>query len=1423
MPPPIPNFSEFNPDLGIPTPSGFQSSMEKFLGVLKERGVTATLVSGERSRIQQQSIWNRRNPTTGLFKGNPVAPPGTSMHEMDLARDYKFNGPMSIDQIGTLAKQHGLKWGGDFKKRDPGHFQAADTIPSLSQSEGIEIPSFGEFEKTIPSFSEFDKETPSNVHISTKVDPKFGEGDVLEAANRELSEAVEKYFGPVVLRAFNKLPNATKEKIVQAVVTGSIPGQKRASGQLGPNPDANRTAMGLDIRYGLDMTPTQAVLVRARDDVLGEQAKGVYQRYLATLPAHRNPFLENNPFTHGPGKFTKRVAGLAMGGMAKAGGGIVSLIPGTGDAGFALGDSGQDLLDAVHAAMKENPIGGPKVLGEGLGDTATDVVGGVAQYAPLMLAPGASATASIFTKIGLLAAKGAAYSALEARGGRESGKGIAKAAAIGGAQFATLGVPLFGGAIAAPFKRLLARTASNLIITGGGTTLIHRVAGEPWDQSAKQGVIMSLLRAPELIKNVRVVTESGERPATVADIKGLQTESSIERRSPDRVPESDWLSYTDAERAAQRQEVESGQQDAPMARNGAVVDIHDNASRGTLPTGQEGSATTEAISQGVAAKVVKTINTIRTLRRTAPVRTVMSYTNGAGANEASVFAKQMKNDVGGLLRRTVGIPDRVGELLNKVRPTPTRTTTQAHRDALAFIVESQGNPAELDTMLNKITTSPDAAPGWVKRATVAINFARANYAQMTPAAARYSEIMQEQLMRERAAGLPTLEYPGYVMHGWDLADAQADWLERGGRGDGSSFEKVRVHPTFADGIAKGLNPKSLDALDLLESRVAKGQRLIQRREWVSSLRQTIDHTTQLPVVAEPIFTKRADGKMQPSAPKGYSLEYNGFEPIAVQKGYEGTYSALTDPSVFTKNAGLMGFQKANAFGKSIALMIDSFHLGRVAINQSMFKGFGGKIPLPSFKKGLTLLDATPHEIMEMAKKGEIPQEWTADLLNEVHKSDLMLKSGYNVGRITDALHSEWIRKIPGIGDFNRFLFDQYQRGAMREVWSMEYDRISKARPNLTDFERARVVTQDLNKAFGNLGKESWVKSATGQDIARALVLAPQWNEGLIRSELGGVKQIGEFVKDTAQSKRIYTGILMRKVGGLALATFAGNQLINMITRGHPTWQNKEEGLGAKLSAWIPDKLGGGPGFFLHPMGLAAETMHLFMQGFERTDNFGKTLDSYLRSRASYALRPLITYATSTDFLGRSLRPGTLWDALVGLMPFGPGGRGTRTGEAANQFIPAPIPWEPVKAALGGGQKFEGQFQKQLMSSVGVRTESVPSGEQRIRRLASAFNTAHGIERQGQFYESIYQPLSSALGGKNATGAVKDLLKQKSRGDIIKYYSNRITDPLTGKTDREVQFRKTLNAEQLQEYNTIREKRRQELQEVIRLLNSLPIP
>jgi hypothetical protein len=761
----------------------------------------------------------------------------------------------------------------------------------------------------------------------------------------------------------------------------------------------------------------------------------------------------------------------------------------------------------------------------------------------------------------------------------------------------------------------------------------------------------------------------------------------------------------------------------------------------------------------------------------------MAKSRDAADNQANLFGRQnaraIENDI--------------------VHAFGQKTDQKAARDALTFAVEAGGDSKALDAMAAKIGASKKAPEKWKQRALDSIAFAQAHMAEMKPMVDRYHRMTRDQVTAENAAGIDTIYRSNYVMHAQDIDNSLGHWFTgEGSRGDFSSFEKNRTHETFADSLAAGVNPKSLDALDLLQSRLMHGQRMINKGAWMEGLKGITDPLTKSPIAAEPTLKERANGSKYFDAPKGYTVEHVGRTAIAVMNGYEGIFHALTDPSRLGDDGFMKVVQQANAGGKSSNLLFDSFHFGRLAAwnaamraNAGGVMGGGAEMPNPfSYKRGLNLLDNTPGEIVKQARLDGCSPEQIKQLIQTKVKLDMLTKEGMNVGQIADNLHQEVLRRLPVIGRFNKFLFDSFQRGIMSEIGTMEYDRQRgmKGNAGLSDQEVARKVAQEINTRFGNFGRQGQFKSKSAQDVMRLLVLAPQWNEGLLKSEGGAVVNAGKSAANLAMGKGLATSMLTRSVATMVLATFVGNQLLNQYTRGKWTWENPEEGIGAKLSAWIPDVIGKGPGFFLNPMGIGAEVTHLIMSKYEKTDSMRRSVGGFIRSRASAIGRPVATMLFGTNAMGQKIRPENL------------------VKETVKAAVPLPIPAAPLygsaKQAITGepGQSFAGQFQKQLMSSGGVKLDQAPSQIQRIQNLATQFNLAHKVEEEGEFYVGHLHDLEHAIEMKQpseAQSAIEDLLKKSTPKAVVADFLKYAKSPFTRSKKREEEFIKSLNPEQKQ--------------------------
>ena len=292
---------------------------------------------------------------------------------------------------------------------------------------------------------------------------------------------------------------------------------------------------------------------------------------------------------------------------------------------------------------------------------------------------------------------------------------------------------------------------------------------------------------------------------------------------------------------------------------------------------------------------------------------------------------------------------------------------------------------------------------------------------------------------------------------------------------------------------------------------------------------------------------------------------------------------------------------------------------------------------------------------------------------------------------------------------------------------------------------------------------------------------------------------------------MFAGVLARSVGGMMAAQFIANQMINYATRGTPTWDNPEEGIGAKLSAWIPD-FWGGPGFFLNPMSLAMETTNLMIKGYERTGDALQTATDYVRSRSSVPMRPVWDAITNKNYLGTPYAPGQKWKGMLA------------------DSVPLPIAgatiYSAAKEAATGepNQQFAGQYQKQLFSTFGIKLEQAPSDESRLYTMANHYKLENNIADRAAGYSSPYSELNHALiigNMTNAKNAMTKILETKPPAQVQKYYQQTYPSMrLLESTKQQKDFLNNLNDEQRGVYDRAKDKRKDTATSALDLLKDI---
>lgn len=661
-------------------------------------------------------------------------------------------------------------------------------------------------------------------------------------------------------------------------------------------------------------------------------------------------------------------------------------------------------------------------------------------------------------------------------------------------------------------------------------------------------------------------------------------------------------------------------------------------------------------------------------------------------NKGRIMARQTANDVLDRLAQAVG------SKRDKLK------VGGVERNALSMVIEAQEDKAKLTDMEKKLASSTSWFAGDAKRA---IGYAQKYWDKLQPVAKFYEKVNKQLVQMENAHGIATLFRDGYVPHVQDLSDINAILFETGhGAGSGSP-QRVRKYNTFADSIAAGVKPVSLDAVDLMEHRVSAGLRRINRSQMIDSIRQMTDPATGQPIIQALPVQVRADGSHVTATPPGYRSGYVGEQPVAILKGYKGLLENLTGASAFEEgdNEAWNALKKVSHTAKHVALMADLYHPVRLFAYATPLRT-SLKNPLAmleGYKQGLSVLEFNQSTINRMVARGEIDRAELPELNKKRAIAATAIKTGFNVGRIADNLYSDFTRMVPGVKQYNKWLFDSYQRGLMLETYAVEFERRKKMEPGKPDEEIGRTVSKELNTRFGNLGKESWVKSNTLQDLMRFFLLAPNWNEGILRSEIGAYTGVGKTAADAITKKRVITSALTRDAGYLFATIFLGNQLINYATRGQPTWKNNENQDGARISAWIPDSpmLGGqgkSDGYFLNPMALSAEMTHELVMRAEKDKSVVGAVDDVLNNKLSSLGNIARTVYERKNWQGEHLSD---WELAKNV---------------AAQAAVMPLQGKLVQEAVTGKEQSPGDQERSLFASGGVKMDPVrlDRGEQLSR-------------------------------------------------------------------------------------------------------------
>jgi hypothetical protein len=744
-------------------------------------------------------------------------------------------------------------------------------------------------------------------------------------------------------------------------------------------------------------------------------------------------------------------------------------------------------------------------------------------------------------------------------------------------------------------------------------------------------------------------------------------------------------------------------------------------------------------------------------------------------NIANTVATQNANTISGPLKRTFGKQEKLADV------------------ALSLVREVGEDKAKLQQQLNdtatKFTGKQPAAERLWKQAA---EFALKNFDQLRPLSEQYKAIMDMTQKRQLQEGSNIPYRQNYVEH---LFQDEGGLFEPSSGGTGGGAKKARTYDTFFDRIADGNDPVNMTSTVLMKDAIAKAQRqIVQPSLYIKTMSKANDPINGKPVMMP--LTEQIPFDPAKPAPAGYTLgkdllgnkvwERSNMDSITrgpglptdvrppkgylevnvrgkkalVQEAYKPLVDALNDTSWFDRSRLGKATTSYAGVAKHVDFLFDVLHLTRMwkvaaGIKRNLFV---------SPTKGLYTLDYTPGELRAKAAAGEINPADLPELLRRRDINMKLLSEGFNPGRAADALHQHLLDKMWITGPVQHYIFNVFSRGAMAEVGPVVYDRIRAQNPTWTERQVLQQAAKDLNLEFRNVGSEGFFKSKTGNDMMRIFIAAPRWTMGTIARESKalagfpvGVYKTGKTLV-TEGKFRPQFNTHTSSIATVLLGQLIANQIINIATTGHTTFENDDE---HKFSA----DLGNGKWLGLTEGGLEATSR--IMDVIEKNSTWLEAGKAFVGPKLSVPARAAATAVTGQEY------------GLTGpLIPKEEVGK-----KAIGKLLPDPIIFQTIRKK---------GIKEAALSALELAGKPEAIANQKTLQAVSRWKQETKIpEREGKFPVSSYAALTKALRDGDTVAAQEEYAKfttpdEKELAD--RYYKNYQDHAFTGSAKHEKQYK-----------------------------------
>jgi hypothetical protein len=556
----------------------------------------------------------------------------------------------------------------------------------------------------------------------------------------------------------------------------------------------------------------------------------------------------------------------------------------------------------------------------------------------------------------------------------------------------------------------------------------------------------------------------------------------------------------------------------------------------------------------------------------------------------------------------------------------------------------------------------------------------------------------------------------------------------GGRSGIQRYNKERSYDTLMDamigrrnsqGTWEGETPLSLALPDVVANHVKNSNDFVGNETVKDDLSLVRDPQTNEPI----LLPKLKPGQ---EAPANY-VKVNGpsGEDTWVYKPFADIFRTVWSPDAMANSDIGRASGTAASILKHGTVLYDIFHPSRLiqigffealadgkftaakdrlsdyitqVVKPAMLNGEHGEMG-----KFLAEFNVDPRDIDRYVEKKIITKETADYLRSDEYKQHAkqMKEGGLRPQLFVDNLWSQaepFLRKMMSKvhGEFavdaqmklNKATFERLAPAMMSAVFKWRRAEFARQNPELSSVQISRQAAKETNERFGNLGKSGPLKSATANSLAQRIALAPHWVISQLMSEGRGFAQMGKAVLDATYGRKMPNGQRERvfRLGNSAkfLATtmgtvFAMNQLVNMATRGHPTWQNPEDD--HKFDAWLP---GGKTGFFYSPTTLAAEYTHHF-HNYHKFESAGSAIAHIATNKLSPMGQAAKIALTQKNYKGEKL-------STLGTV-----------GEVAKALTPVPISLGSAAQPLNpwASPSKSGQLTNNLARTMGVQLDRAP--------------------------------------------------------------------------------------------------------------------